>query len=75
MVGMGMTEGEPDIKKVLQVHKDWRVMIAGNDIAPIFPIIEDAKSKLGKGGVNVGKCGFRGKVIAIPKRSRSGFRN
>jgi len=56
MVGTGMIEGEPDIKKVRQLHKDWRVMIAGNDIAPSFPIIDDAKSKLGKGSVSVGKA-------------------
>lgn len=48
MVGMGIIESEPEISKILKLHKDWRVMIAGNDIAPAFPIVESAERKLAK---------------------------
>jgi len=46
MVGTGMIEGEPDIKKVFALHKHWRVMLAGNDISPAFPIIDSVRQKL-----------------------------
>jgi hypothetical protein len=46
MIGMEMIEGEPEITKILKLHSDWRVMIAGNDISPAFPIVESAKQKL-----------------------------
>src|SRR5262249_54209119 len=46
MVGMGMIEAEPEISKILQLHKQWRVMIAGDDIAPAFAIVESARRKL-----------------------------
>ena len=36
----------PDISKILKVHKNWRVMIAGNGIAPAFAMIDAARSKL-----------------------------
>lgn len=46
MLGMGMIESEPEINKVLQLHKNWRVMLAGDDIAPAYPIVDTAKQKL-----------------------------
>ena len=48
MVGTRMIETEAEIHKVLQLHKDWRVMVAGDDIAPVFSIIDSAKARLPK---------------------------
>jgi hypothetical protein len=53
MVGMGMIESEPEISKVEDLHKDWRVMIAGN-ISFAFPIIDAVREDL---------AGHRGKLI------------
>ena len=46
MVGIGYVEAEPEIEKLQKVHPRWWVMIAGDDISPVFPIIEFAKSLL-----------------------------
>jgi 20S proteasome alpha/beta subunit len=48
MIGTGMIESEPEISKVLWLHRNWRVMLAGDDIAPAFPIVEAAKRDLSK---------------------------
>jgi 20S proteasome alpha/beta subunit len=46
MIGIGIIESQPDIEKLLQIHRDWWVMLAGNDIAPAFPVIDHAKKNL-----------------------------
>ena len=46
MVGLGYIESEPDISKIRSIHKNWRVMIAGNGIAPAFAIIDAARAQL-----------------------------
>jgi 20S proteasome alpha/beta subunit len=46
MIGMGMIEAEPEIKKIIQIHRNWWVLIAGNDIAPVFDILDTARSSL-----------------------------
>jgi hypothetical protein len=48
MIGMGMIESEPEINKVQFLHKNWRVMLAGDDIAPVFPIVAAARRELAK---------------------------
>lgn len=48
MVGMSMIEGEPEITKILSFHRHWRVMIAGDDISPAFPIIDLIRQKLSR---------------------------
>jgi len=53
MIGVGYVEGEPDIEKLQRLHPRWWVMIAGDDVAPAFPIIDRAKELLGDGPVNV----------------------
>jgi len=50
MVGSHAIESEAEIHKVLSLHKDWRVMLAGNDISPAFGIIDSVKKKLQKSG-------------------------
>jgi 20S proteasome alpha/beta subunit len=49
MVGSHAIESEAEIHKVLHLHKDWRVMLAGNDISPAFEIVDSAKKRLPKG--------------------------
>lgn len=46
MVGLGMIESEPNIKKILRVHRDWWVMLAGNDVSPAFDIVDSVKRNL-----------------------------
>jgi hypothetical protein len=43
MIGIGFIESEPDINKLLQLHKDWWVLFAGNDISPVFDVIAYAR--------------------------------
>jgi hypothetical protein len=46
MLDMGIIESEPDITKTLFLHKNWRVMLAGNDIAQVHPIVTSARRSL-----------------------------
>lgn len=46
MIGMGYVEGEPDISKLRKLHKDWWVLFAGDNISPVFDIIDYAKAFL-----------------------------
>jgi 20S proteasome alpha/beta subunit len=43
MIGIGFIESEPDINKLLQLHKNWWVLFAGDDISPVFDIVDYAK--------------------------------
>ena len=58
MIGwQGVIESEPDIHKIYQLARDWWVMFSGNDIAPVFDVIDRAKEKLsGKHGVTLQKA-------------------
>ena len=42
----GWAEAELNIRKATAIHKDWMVMIAGNDVAPAVDIIDDLRSRL-----------------------------
>ncbi len=46
MIGFGMIESEPSISKIFKIHSDWWVMVAGNDIAPAFDIVDAAKRRV-----------------------------
>jgi hypothetical protein len=46
MIGIGFIESEPDIHKLLQLHKDWWVLFAGDDISPVFDIIDYSKEAI-----------------------------
>lgn len=46
MIGVGYAEAEPEIKKNVRLHKRWWAMFAGNDISPIFDILDGAKKEL-----------------------------
>jgi|GEM_PF-2405676 20S proteasome alpha/beta subunit len=43
MIGIGFIESEPDINKLLHLHKNWWVLFAGDDISPVFDIVDYAK--------------------------------
>ncbi len=46
MVGVGFIESEPDINKLRQLHKDWWILFAGDDISPVFDIIDYTKDTI-----------------------------
>lgn len=46
MVGVGWVESELEITKMREVHHDWWMLFAGDDITPVFDIVDDVKSKL-----------------------------
>lgn len=46
MIGIGYIETEPEIKKLLRLHKDWWVMFAGEDITPVLDVVDRAKRML-----------------------------
>jgi len=48
MLGIGFIEAELAIEKIVQIHKNWWVMIAGNDITPVFDILDWSKKSLGE---------------------------
>jgi hypothetical protein len=51
MIGMGYVEGEPDITKVRELWKDCWVLFAGDDIPPVFDVIDRAKQNLSGRGI------------------------
>ncbi len=46
MIGFGYVESEPDISKIRKIHKNWRVLVAGNGVEPAFAVIDAARAKL-----------------------------
>jgi hypothetical protein len=52
MVGAGFIQSELDISKILELHKGWRVLISGDDITPVFDILDYAKEFLKDKGIS-----------------------
>ncbi len=50
MIGVGFVEAAPEIKKLQRIHRDWWVLFAGDDIAPVFDVIDYAKQQLEEDG-------------------------
>jgi hypothetical protein len=46
MIGVGYIQTEPEIKKLVDLHKDWKVMFAGDDITPVSNIVDGAKATI-----------------------------
>jgi hypothetical protein len=46
MIGIGWIEAEPDITKMLDLHKNWKVMFAGEDITPVANVVDRARASL-----------------------------
>ncbi len=50
MIGMEFVETEPEIQKIIKLHKDWWMMFAG-DVPPVFDITDQARAVLPKDSV------------------------
>jgi len=46
LIGMVYVESELEITKMRQIHKEWWMLFAGNDIAPVFDIVDYVKARL-----------------------------
>ena len=46
MIGVGMIEAEPDIRKIYKLTDKWWLMFAGDDISPVFDILDRSKRQL-----------------------------
>lgn len=46
MVSIGFVEGELDNIKMMAIHPFWYMMIAGDDIGPLFEIVDLARAEL-----------------------------
>ena len=48
MIGPGFIESEPNINKVIKLHDQWWLLFAGDDISPVFDIVDYAKGEIKK---------------------------
>lgn len=46
MVGVGWVESELEITKMREIHQNWWMLFAGDDITPVFDIVDYAKARL-----------------------------
>jgi 20S proteasome alpha/beta subunit len=46
MIGMGYVESELEITKMRQIHPDWWMLFAGDDLTSVFDIVDYAKADL-----------------------------
>lgn len=46
MIGMGYVESELEITKMRPIHRDWWMLFAGDDITPVFDVVDYAKEGL-----------------------------
>jgi 20S proteasome alpha/beta subunit len=46
MVGVGWVESELEITKMREIHSHWWMMFAGDDITPVFDIVDYTKARL-----------------------------
>lgn len=46
MIGVGYIESEPEINKLRELCKDWWVLFAGDDISPVFDVIDFSKEAI-----------------------------
>ena len=46
LIGMVYVESELEITKMRQIHKEWWMLFAGNDIGPVFDIVDYVKARL-----------------------------
>ena len=45
-IGVGYVESELDITKMRPIHTDWWMLFAGDDISPVFDIVDYAKARI-----------------------------
>jgi 20S proteasome alpha/beta subunit len=46
MIGMGYVESELEVTKMRQLHPDWWMLFAGDDLTPVFDIVDYARADL-----------------------------
>jgi 20S proteasome alpha/beta subunit len=46
MIGMGYVESELEVTKMRQLHPDWWMLFAGDDLTSVFDIVDYAKADL-----------------------------
>lgn len=46
MIGVGYIESELEITKMRPLHREWWMLFAGDDISPVFDIVDYAKSRI-----------------------------
>jgi 20S proteasome alpha/beta subunit len=69
MVGVGWVESELEISKMREIHQDWWVLFAGEDITPVFDIVDYTKAKLpAEGPVTVKQAEDAVKAAVAEKR-------
>jgi 20S proteasome alpha/beta subunit len=69
MIGMGYVESELEITKMRPIHKEWWVLFAGDDITPVFDIVDYAKARLNqKEPASVGEAQDAVKAAFAQKR-------
>lgn len=54
MIGMGYVESELEVTKMREIHKNWWMLFAGDDISPVFDIVDYAKEGIGDGEATIG---------------------
>jgi 20S proteasome alpha/beta subunit len=53
MIGIGYVESELEITKMRQIHRNWWILFAGEDITPVFDIVDYAKAGIGNGAATI----------------------
>ena len=48
-IGKGFVETEPEITKIRLIHPQWFLMISGDDISPLFDLVDLARAELPTG--------------------------
>lgn len=46
MIGMGYVESELEITKMRPLHRDWWMLFAGDDLTPVFDIVDYTRASL-----------------------------
>ncbi len=49
MIGMGYVESELEVTKMRQLHPEWWMLFAGDDLTSVFDIIDYAKAEIDQG--------------------------
>jgi 20S proteasome alpha/beta subunit len=68
MIGIGFVESELEITKMRQLHNNWWMLFAGDDITPVFDIVDYAKMGIGAGTATIGDVQEAVRVAFARKR-------
>lgn len=68
MIGVGYIESELEITKMRPIHKNWWILFAGDDLTPVFDIVDYANAGIGNGSASIGDVQEAVKVAFARKR-------